>query len=168
MASSMTLTASFFGGAVATKQATVTTRRSSQLAVRASMDLEKAVAESSNTRRGLVLSGVGAAAASSVAKVALGISVGFSPVNPCTPEILEIVKFAVSEYNKKNKAALAVEYVISAEKATDTSPIAIDSFKLGIATKDTRTGTIGNYVAVVARVLLPPKTELVSFEPLRK
>ncbi|XP_047955156.1 uncharacterized protein LOC125201190 [Salvia hispanica] len=167
MASSMTMTTSFFGGAVATKPATATTRPS-QLAVRASMDLEKAVEKSSNTRRGLVLSAVGVAAASSVTKVALGISVGFSPVNPCTLEILDIAKFAVSEYNKNKKAALAVEYVTSAEKATDTSPIFVNTFKLGIAAKDTRTGTIDNYVAVVASVVLPPKTELVSFEPLPK
>ncbi|KAG6402311.1 hypothetical protein SASPL_139189 [Salvia splendens] len=45
----MTMTASFFGGPVAAKPATATTRRS-QLAVRASMDSEKSVAESGNTR----------------------------------------------------------------------------------------------------------------------
>ncbi|KAG6402304.1 hypothetical protein SASPL_139182 [Salvia splendens] len=69
MASSVTMTASFLGGAVAAKPASATTRRGS-LAVRASMDSEKAAVERSNTRRGLVLAVV-AAAASSVAKVAM-------------------------------------------------------------------------------------------------
>ncbi|KAG6402312.1 hypothetical protein SASPL_139190 [Salvia splendens] len=57
----MTMTTIFFGGAVATKPATATTRHNSQLAVRASMDLEKVVAaaaETTNTRRGLVLAGM--------------------------------------------------------------------------------------------------------------
>ncbi|KAG6404681.1 hypothetical protein SASPL_136934 [Salvia splendens] len=167
MASSMTLTTSFFGGAVAAKPATVTTRRSSQLVVRASMDLEKAVAaatETTNTRRDLVLAGMAAVAASSVAKAATAEPLigGYSPVNPCTPEILELAKFAVSEYNNKNKAALVVEYVTSAE----TAPVAGFNYKIGIAAKDTRTGNISNYVAVVFCPFGSKKFELISFEPL--
>ncbi|KAG6416152.1 hypothetical protein SASPL_123576 [Salvia splendens] len=70
MASSMTMTASFLGGAAAAKPVTATNRRC-PLAVKASMDSEKAVvAESSNTRRGLVLAVV-AAAASSIVTVAM-------------------------------------------------------------------------------------------------
>ncbi|XP_042012482.1 photosystem II 5 kDa protein, chloroplastic-like [Salvia splendens] len=69
MASSMTMTASFLGGAFAAKPAAATTRRGS-LAVRASMDSEAKAEERSDTRRGLVLAVV-AAAASSVAKVAM-------------------------------------------------------------------------------------------------
>lgn len=70
MASSLTMTASFFGGTVAAKPAVATTRYG-LLAVRASVDLEKAVAESRNTRRSLMLAAAGATAVSYVAKVAM-------------------------------------------------------------------------------------------------
>ena len=70
MASSLTMTSSLFGGAVAAKPAAATTRHS-QLAVRASMDLEKAAEKSNNTRRGLMLAAAGEAAVSSVANVAM-------------------------------------------------------------------------------------------------
>ncbi|KAG6402307.1 hypothetical protein SASPL_139195 [Salvia splendens] len=88
----MTMTASFFGGPVAAKPATATTRRS-QLTVRAFMDSEKSVAESGNTRWGLVLAGVAAAAAS------VPSDLKPVPVEPNAPDIITLAKFAVSEYN---------------------------------------------------------------------
>ncbi|KAG6404679.1 hypothetical protein SASPL_136932 [Salvia splendens] len=136
MASSMTMTTSFFGGAFAAKPAKATTR-CSPLAVRASIDSEKLVVESGNTRRGLVLAGVAAVAASSVTKVA---EAAFSisgvlpvvppdlkpvPVDPTAPDIITLAKFAVSEYNnqilvsaagKKDVELLTFGSVLKAEK----------------------------------------------------
>ncbi|KAH6767676.1 Photosystem II 5 kD protein [Perilla frutescens var. hirtella] len=71
---SMTMTTSFLGGATAAKKLPATYRRGS-VVVRASRDSDKMVAtngkeESNNTRRGLMLAVV-AAAACSVANVAM-------------------------------------------------------------------------------------------------
>ncbi|XP_047955155.1 multicystatin-like [Salvia hispanica] len=166
MASSMTMATSFFGGAVATKPATATTRPSQQT-VRALMDLEKVVAaaaETTNTRRGLVLAGMAAVAASSVAKAATAAPIlgAYSPVNPCTPEILENAKFAVSEYNKKNNAALVVEYVTSAESRAAPG----FNYQIWIVAKDTRTGDIKRYVAVVVGKYPYTSPELLSFDEI--
>ncbi|XP_047956638.1 uncharacterized protein LOC125202302 [Salvia hispanica] len=103
MASSMTMTASFFGGAVAPKPAKATTR-CSPLAVRAS------AAESSNTTRGLTLAGLAAAAASSdpinvaLADVFPAVTPDLKALTPLDPKALDIItlsRFTVSEYNKR-------------------------------------------------------------------
>ncbi|KAG6404677.1 hypothetical protein SASPL_136930 [Salvia splendens] len=165
MASSMTLTASFFGGA---KPAAVTTPRS-QLAVTASMDLEKAVAETTNTRRGLVLAAVAAAAAvPSIAKVAMAdddktLLGGWRPVaDPSAPEIFLIAVFAVSEHNKQKNASLVVESVLKAE----TQVVKGVNLRLVIVAKDSKTGRSNNYLAIVYGQNVPTSIQLTSFDPL--
>ncbi|KAL1542500.1 cysteine proteinase inhibitor 6-like [Salvia divinorum] len=166
MASSITLTASFFGGAVAAKPPTATTRRG-PLAVRASMDLEKAVAESSNTRRGLMLASV-ATAAASVAEVAMAdvanivLPPGFKPTDPNTPEVLLTAKFAVSEYNKQEKTFLTFESVLKAEKQVFGGVI----YKLVISARDERPVKSNNYQTIVFIQDSPTLVQAVSFEPL--
>ncbi|XP_047976675.1 cysteine proteinase inhibitor 1-like [Salvia hispanica] len=168
MASSLTLTASFFGGAVAAKPASSTTRRG-PLAVRASMDLEKSVAESSNTRRGLVMAAVGAAAVSSVVNVAKAADDtnnttigGWRPVVADTSEIFLIAVFAVSEYNKQNNASLVFESVLRAEVQVVNGV----NCRLVIVAKDSKTGRSNNYLAVVYGKSVPTTIELTSFVAL--
>ncbi|KAL1542501.1 cysteine proteinase inhibitor 5-like [Salvia divinorum] len=167
MASSMTMTASFFGGAVAAKPAAGTTRRS-QLAVRASMDLEKAAEESSNTRRGLVLAGMAAAAASSVAKVAMAddakktlSSDDWTPIpNPAAPELDQIAMFAVSEYNKKEKKSLVYEFVFNGETQEDAGV----RYRLLISVSDGQP-RVNNFETVVYCQAKPTLVDLIYFEP---
>ncbi|KAL1542496.1 cysteine proteinase inhibitor 5-like [Salvia divinorum] len=166
MASSMALTTSFFGGAVAAKPATATNRRS-QLAVRASMDLEKAMSagESSNTRRGVMLAGMAAAtAASSVVKAAMaaGMLGGWTTVdNPGAPEYLQLATFAVSEFNKKNNLSLTLESVFR----VDTQSAAGMNYRLFLTARDERRNS-NNYKAVVFSQATPTSLQLTSFEPL--
>ncbi|KAG6404676.1 hypothetical protein SASPL_136929 [Salvia splendens] len=167
MASSMTLTASFFGGAVAAKPASSTTRRG-PLAVRASMDLEKSVAESSNTRRGIVMAAVGAAAVSSVAKVASADDTnnttigGWRPVVADTSEIFLIAVFAVSEYNKQNNGSLVLESVLRAE----VQVVKGVNCRLVVVARDSKTGRSNNYQAVVYGQNVPTTIQLSSFVAL--
>ncbi|KAL1542499.1 cysteine proteinase inhibitor 1-like [Salvia divinorum] len=168
MASSMIMTTSFFGGAVAAKPAAATTRRG-PLAIRASMDLDKAAGESTNTRRGLVLAGMAAAAASSVVKVAMagGVNIdplpfpGWVPVDPNAPDIFQIAVFAVSEHNKQSKSALAVESVIRGEREV----VALN-YSLLIAARDTKTGLSNNYLAGVSIQAVPTIMKLISFDAI--
>ncbi|KAG6402305.1 hypothetical protein SASPL_139183 [Salvia splendens] len=164
MASSMTMTASFFGGAVAAKPAAATTRRS-QLAVRASMDLEKAVEKNSNTRRGLMLAAAGAAAVSSVAKVAMAADDkiqmlgGWTEVkDPSAPEYLILATFAVSEYNKQNNKALTLNSVIKAE----TQVVAGVNYRLRISARD-EIRPNGTFQAVVYSQAAPTSLHLTDF-----
>ncbi|KAL1542502.1 cysteine proteinase inhibitor 1-like [Salvia divinorum] len=166
MASSITLTASFFGGPVAAKPSAATTRRG-PLAVRASMDLEKAVAESSNTRRGLVLAGMAAAAAApSIVKVAMaddeniGMPGAYNPVpNPNAPEIVQIALFALSDHNKQKKEALVYESMIKAEMQVVNG----FNYRLTFVARDTRTSRTNNYQAIVYFQPVPTFVNLVSF-----
>ncbi|XP_047967297.1 cysteine proteinase inhibitor 1-like [Salvia hispanica] len=162
MASSMTMTTSFFGGAVATKPAAVTTRRS-QLSVRASMDLEKAVAEATNTRRGFVLAGMAAAAASSVSKTAMAIPGGWTPQDPKAPEYFQLATFAVSEANKRINEALTLESVSRAE----TQVVAGTNYRLILSARDQRPIS-NNYEAIVFSQAAPTSLQLTSFNPLLK
>ncbi|KAG6404680.1 hypothetical protein SASPL_136933 [Salvia splendens] len=163
MASSMTMTTSFFGGVVATKPATATTRRS-QLAVRASMDLEKVVAvaaETTNTRRGLVLAGMAAVAASSVAKAATADTKtgGYTPVkDPSAPEYLILATFAVSEQNKRINESLTLESVSKVE----TQVVSGVNYKLFIKARDERRKST-TYEAVVFSQAAPTSLQLTSF-----
>ncbi|KAG6404671.1 hypothetical protein SASPL_136924 [Salvia splendens] len=163
MASSMTVTASFFGGAVAAKPAAATTSLS-QLAVRASMDLEKAVEKSSNTRRGLMLAAAGAAAVSSVAKVAMAddkiqIPGGWTEVkDPSAPEYLILATFAVSEYNKQNNKALTLNSVIKAE----TQVVAGVNYRLRFSARGDISPN-GTYEAIVYSQAAPTSLKLTDF-----
>ncbi|KAL1542498.1 cysteine proteinase inhibitor 5-like [Salvia divinorum] len=174
MASSMIMTSSFFGGAVAAKPATATTRRS-QLAVRASMDLEKAVSvgESSNTRRGVVLAGMAAAAASSVVKVAMAddakslIPGGWKPIpNPSAPEIFQIAIFAVSEHNIQEKTSLVLESVLEGY----TQVVSGVNYRLVIKVRDesrkSNSNISNNYEAIVYSKAAPTLLQLTSFKQL--
>ncbi|XP_047975151.1 cysteine proteinase inhibitor 1-like [Salvia hispanica] len=163
MASSMTMTSSFFGAAVAAKPAAATTRPS-QLAVRASMDLEKAVEKSSNTRRGLMLAAASAAAVSSVAKVAMAadkipIAGGWTEVkDPSAPEYLILATFAVSEFNKQNNKALTLNSVTRAE----TQVVAGVNYRLSFSAR----GDINpnaTYQAVVYSQAAPTSLQLTDF-----
>ncbi|XP_042017480.1 cysteine proteinase inhibitor 1-like [Salvia splendens] len=167
MASSMTMTTSFFGGALATKPTTVTTCRS-QLAVRASMDWEKAVAvaaETTNTRRGLVLAGMAAAAASSVAKAATAAELipgGYTPVkDPSAREYFILATFAVSEQNKRINEALTLESVLKVE----TQVVAGVNYKLVLTARDERRVT-NKYEAIVYSQAAPTSLQLTSFNTL--
>ncbi|KAG6404674.1 hypothetical protein SASPL_136927 [Salvia splendens] len=164
MASSMTMTTSFFGGAVATKPAIATTRPS-QLAVRASMDLEKVVeatAETTNTRRGLVLAGMAAVAASSVTKAATAIPGGYTPVkNPSAPEYIILATFAVSEYNKQNSKS----WILDTVKSVETQVVNGTNYQLVFTTRD-ESGDRDNFEAIVYSKLAPSSLELTSFKRL--
>ncbi|KAG6404678.1 hypothetical protein SASPL_136931 [Salvia splendens] len=166
MASSMTVTTSFFGGAVATKPATATTRRS-QLAVRA-MNLEKAVAETTNTRRGLMLAGMAAAAVSSFSKAAMAEPLvgGWTPQNPKAPEYFQVATFAVSEANKRINEAflpLTLESVLKVE----TQVVSGLNYRLILTARDQRPKS-NNYEAIVFSQAAPTSLQLTSFNPLLK
>ncbi|KAG6402308.1 hypothetical protein SASPL_139196 [Salvia splendens] len=145
----MTMTTIFSGGAVATKPATATTRHNSQLAVRASMDLEKVVAaaaETTNTQkpRWQLTSG------------------GYTPVkDPSAREYFQVATFAVSEYNKQNKACLTLESVFSVE----TQVVAGVNYGLGITARDER-GISNNYEAIVFSRTEPTSLHLTYFHIL--
>ncbi|XP_047977754.1 cysteine proteinase inhibitor 5-like [Salvia hispanica] len=169
MASSMTMTTSFYGGAVATKPATATTRPS-QLAVRASMDFEKVVAtaaETTNTRRGLVLAGMAAVAASSVAKAATAETIvgGYTDQDPTKREYFQIATFAVSEYNKQKNLGFILESVFRAQ----TQVVSGVNYKVAFTVRDNRPGNpSSNFEAVVYSKAAPTLLELISFDPLLK
>ncbi|KAG6402306.1 hypothetical protein SASPL_139184 [Salvia splendens] len=165
MASSMTMTTSFFGGAVAAKPAMATTRRS-QLAVSASMELEKAVAETINTRRGLMLAGMTAAAVSSISKAAMAEQLlgGWTPVkDPSAPEYFQLATFAVSEGNKRIEEALTLESVLKVE----TQVVAGTNYRLILTARDQRPKS-NNYEAIVFSQAAPTSLQLTSFKPLLK
>ncbi|KAG6404669.1 hypothetical protein SASPL_136922 [Salvia splendens] len=163
MASPLTMTSSFFGGAVAAKPAAATTR-CGRLAVRASMELEKAVEKRSNTRRGLMLAAAGAAAVSSVVKVAMAddkntLAGGWTEIpDTNSQEILLYGIFAVSEYNKQNNKSLTFESVLKAEKQV----VAGVNYRLLLAAGDELRPS-GTYQAVVYNQAAPTSLHLTSF-----
>ncbi|KAL1542503.1 cysteine proteinase inhibitor 6-like [Salvia divinorum] len=166
MASSNSIAASFFGGAVAAKPSAATIHRG-LLAVRASMDLEKAVAESSNTRRGLVLAAVAAAAVPSAAMAVdipgIVLPPPIVPIDPSAPDVLIIGKFAVSEHNKQKKTSLTLESVLQADKRESAGTV---TYQLGFSARDSSSGPLKYYLATVVIQDSPTLLKLDSFEPI--
>ncbi|KAG6404670.1 hypothetical protein SASPL_136923 [Salvia splendens] len=171
MASSLTMTASASGGAVAAKPAAATTRHG-PLAVRASMELEKAVEKRSNTRRCLMLAVAGAAAVSSVTKVAMaddkntstGDWTDIPDLSP--PEIFLIGTFAVSEYNKQKNASLILESMLKAETQVvedEKTQVVGVNYRLLLSARDNLRPS-GTYQAVVYyQYAQPTSLQLSSF-----
>ncbi|XP_047939798.1 cysteine proteinase inhibitor 1-like [Salvia hispanica] len=89
---------------------------------------------------------------------------GWKPIdNPNAPEIVEIAKFAISEYNKQKKTALDLVSVVKGESQV----VAGINYRLVISAKDASAAAPKTYSAVVYSKPGPKSLKLTSFEKIK-
>ncbi|KAL5771684.1 hypothetical protein ACOSP7_015838 [Xanthoceras sorbifolium] len=87
---------------------------------------------------------------------------GWSPIKDLSdPHVKEIAEFAVAEYNKKSKAALELQSVVSGE----TQVVAGINYRLVVAAKD-GSASANRYQAVVWEKAWEHSKNLTSFKPV--